>query len=96
VYLDAVWLEFLSFLEEEYGAIKLFLCRVGNIRSIADRVESTDHALTADDLAKQLSVSRITIFKQAKAGRIPSFRVGTCVRSTQGPLPIGYDPSNAT
>jgi hypothetical protein len=25
-------------------------------------------------------VSRITIFKQAKAGRIPSFRIGTCVR----------------
>jgi excisionase family DNA binding protein len=48
--------------------------------SIADRVEQTGHAMTADDLAKLLSVSRITIFKQAKAGRIPSFRIGTCVR----------------
>jgi hypothetical protein len=27
-----------------------------------------------------LAVSRITIFKQAKAGRIPSFRSGACVR----------------
>ena len=30
--------------------------------------------------SKMLAVSRITIFKQAKAGRIPSFRIGTCVR----------------
>jgi excisionase family DNA binding protein len=48
--------------------------------SIADQIEKTGHALTADDLAKLLSVSRVTIFKQAAAGRIPSFRVGTCVR----------------
>jgi excisionase family DNA binding protein len=34
----------------------------------------------ADELAHVLTVSRITIFKQAKAGRIPSFRIGTCVR----------------
>ncbi|MBZ5722297.1 MAG: helix-turn-helix domain-containing protein [Acidobacteriia bacterium] len=48
--------------------------------SLADQIEKTGHALTADELADVLSVSRITIFKQAKAGRIPSFRVGTCVR----------------
>lgn len=48
--------------------------------SLADKIERTGHALTADELASVLSVSRITIFKQAKAGRIPSFRIGTCVR----------------
>jgi excisionase family DNA binding protein len=48
--------------------------------TLADQIEQTGHALTADELASVLSVSRITIFKQAKAGRIPSFRVGTCVR----------------
>jgi len=48
--------------------------------TLADRVEQTDHALTAVELARLLSVSRITIFKQAKAGRIPSFHIGTCVR----------------
>ena len=48
--------------------------------SLADRIEQVDHALTADELANILAVSRITIFKQAKAGRIPSFRIGTCVR----------------
>ena len=46
----------------------------------ADQIEQTGRALTADELARVLSVSRITIFKQAKAGRIPSFRIGTCVR----------------
>lgn len=49
-------------------------------QSLADLIEQTTHALTAVELAGVLSVSRITIFKQAKTGRIPSFRVGTCVR----------------
>jgi excisionase family DNA binding protein len=48
--------------------------------SLADRIERMGRALTADELARMLTVSRITIFKQAKAGRIPSFRIGTCVR----------------
>ena len=48
--------------------------------SIADQIEKTGRALTAEELAKLLSVSKVTIFKHAAAGRIPSFRVGTCVR----------------
>src|SRR5260370_10378515 len=48
--------------------------------SLPDRIERIGRALTAAELAKMLTVSRITIFKQAKAGRIPSFRIGTCVR----------------
>ena len=48
--------------------------------TLADQIAHTGHALTADELAVILAVSRITIFKQAKAGRIPSFRIGTCVR----------------
>jgi excisionase family DNA binding protein len=39
-----------------------------------------DRAMTAEQLAGVLTVSKITIFKQAKAGRIPSFPIGTCVR----------------
>jgi len=50
------------------------------IMSIADQIEKIGRALTAEDLSKLLSVSKVTIFKQAAAGRIPSFRVGTCVR----------------
>ena len=48
--------------------------------SLPDGIERLGRALKADELAKMLNVSRITIFKQAKAGRIPSFRIGTCVR----------------
>jgi excisionase family DNA binding protein len=49
--------------------------------SLADRIERSERALTAAQLAELRTVSRITIFKQVKAGRIPSFRIGTCVRS---------------
>ena len=48
--------------------------------TLADRLERYERALTAEELAGLLAVSRVTIFKQAKAGRIPSFRIGTCVR----------------
>jgi excisionase family DNA binding protein len=48
--------------------------------SIADQIEKIGRALTAGELSKLLSVSKVTIFKHAAAGRIPSFRVGTCVR----------------
>jgi excisionase family DNA binding protein len=48
--------------------------------SIADQIEKIGRALTAEELAQLLSVSKVTIFKQAAAGRIPSFRVGTCLR----------------
>ncbi len=50
------------------------------VMSIADQIEKIGHALTAEELAKLLPVSKVTIFKHAAAGRIPSFRVGTCVR----------------
>jgi excisionase family DNA binding protein len=57
---------------------------VSEPKSLADQIESYRHALKAAELAEVLSVSRITVFKLAKSGRIPSFRVGTCVR---------FDPS---
>jgi excisionase family DNA binding protein len=50
------------------------------ISSLPDRIEQSGHALTAVELAELLAVSRITVFKLAKAGRRPSFRIGTCVR----------------
>ena len=48
--------------------------------SLPDHIEQYGHALTAGELAELLAVSRITLFKLAKAERIPSFRIGTCVR----------------
>jgi excisionase family DNA binding protein len=47
---------------------------------LPDQIEKIPHALTAAQLAQLLAVSRITIFKLAKARRIPCFRIGTCVR----------------
>ena len=38
------------------------------------------HALTAKTLAQLLRVSQVTIYKLAKAHKLPSFRVGTAVR----------------
>jgi excisionase family DNA binding protein len=48
--------------------------------TLAERIERMGRALNAGELADLLNVSKITIFKQAKGGRIPSFRIGTCVR----------------
>jgi excisionase family DNA binding protein len=43
-------------------------------------VESLDHGLTADELSKIIGVPARTLYRQAKAGRIPSFHVGFAVR----------------
>jgi excisionase family DNA binding protein len=53
---------------------------ISHAKSLPDQIERISHALTATELAEWLAVSRITVFKLAKAGRIPSFRIGTCVR----------------
>lgn len=37
-------------------------------------------AMTAKEVAEMLSISPKTVFKLARAGRIPSFRIGTAVR----------------
>jgi excisionase family DNA binding protein len=48
--------------------------------SLPDRIEQYGHALTAAELAELLAVSRVTVFKLVKRGRIPCFRIGCCVR----------------
>lgn len=48
--------------------------------SLPDQIERIPHALTAAELAQWLAVSRITVFKLAKRGTLPSFRIGSCVR----------------
>jgi excisionase family DNA binding protein len=53
---------------------------MSEVQSLPDQIERIGHALTAVELARMLAVSKVTVFKQAAAGRIPSFRVGTCVR----------------
>ena len=55
------------------------------LKSLASRIKARQHALTAEELADCLKVSRLTILRRAKRGTIPSFRVGSCVR---------FDPAN--
>jgi excisionase family DNA binding protein len=47
---------------------------------IEDRILAFPRALEAGELADLLGVKKGTIYKQAKTGAIPSFRVGTSVR----------------
>ena len=55
------------------------------LMSLASRIKATHHAMTAEELADLLRVSRLTILRRAKRRTIPSFRVGSCVR---------FDPAN--
>jgi len=52
----------------------------GSSRTLADRIADSRKALTAYKLAELLSVSAISIFRLAKRGVIPAFRVGTSLR----------------
>jgi excisionase family DNA binding protein len=62
------------------GLSRADLALAGSPLSLADRIERFGHALNARQLAAFLAVSTIVIYKLAKSNRIPSFRIGTCVR----------------
>jgi len=47
---------------------------------ISERIASHTKALTADELADIMNIDRVTVYRQAKEGILPSFRIGTCVR----------------
>jgi hypothetical protein len=47
------------------------------LMSLDSRIKAIHRALTAEELADLLQMSRITILRRAKRGRIPSFRVGS-------------------
>lgn len=49
-------------------------------QSLADRIAGMRRALRAEELAELLAVSKISIYKAARTGRIPSFNIGTSVR----------------
>jgi excisionase family DNA binding protein len=51
-----------------------------DVSSLPQRIEGIKRAITASELAELLAISPITVYKMAKAGRLPSFRVGTAVR----------------
>ena len=48
--------------------------------SIIEGIEKNPRALTAQEVAEILRVSDMTIYRLAKAGGIPSFKVGNSLR----------------
>ena len=48
--------------------------------SLAEQIEKMGRALTADDLAQFLSVSKVQVYKLASEGKIPCFRIGMSLR----------------
>jgi Helix-turn-helix domain len=59
--------------------------------SIKERIVSFDGALDAEDLSKILKVDKASIYKQARQGTIPSFRIDTMVRFDPKALCEWYD-----
>lgn len=50
------------------------------VMKLAEQIEKIGRALTADDLARFLSISKVAIYKYAAEGTIPSFRIGVSLR----------------
>ena len=48
--------------------------------SIVEQLERLDRALTSKDLERLLTVSKATISREAAAGRLPCFRIGSSLR----------------
>jgi excisionase family DNA binding protein len=48
--------------------------------NLPDEIESQKNAINVEWLATKLNVSPKTLYKMAKRGRIPSFRIGYSVR----------------
>jgi len=48
--------------------------------TIAERIFTAGHALTANELADILNVSRAFLYRLAADGKLPSFRLGSAIR----------------
>src|SRR5580704_9692200 len=57
---------------------------------VSENLARSEFETTGEKIAVRYTVSHVTSFKQAKAGRIPSFRIGTCVALTHERWRIGY------
>jgi excisionase family DNA binding protein len=51
-----------------------------NAQSLAQHIENWGRALTAPELAALLSVHVLTIYRLAKSGHIPCYRIGSSLR----------------
>jgi len=59
---------------------------VSEPKSLADQIANHQGALTAKELSELLAISPILLYKMAKTGRIPSLRIGSCVRFCPGTI----------
>jgi hypothetical protein len=57
----------------------------GDSRSLPQQIEETKKATAANEIAEILAVSPITVYKPAKEGGLPNFRVGAAVTLVRGP-----------
>jgi excisionase family DNA binding protein len=48
--------------------------------SLAERFERWPRALNATEVSEILNIDKVTVYKLAKRGVFPSFRIGGCVR----------------
>ncbi|MGH9521053.1 MAG: helix-turn-helix domain-containing protein [Terriglobales bacterium] len=48
--------------------------------SLPERLLAIDRALTAPELATLLNVHKLTIYRAVKEGRLPAFRIFSCLR----------------
>jgi len=42
--------------------------------------------MTIEEVARKLRISKSTVYKYAEAGRIPSFKIGSCRRFFEGEM----------
>jgi excisionase family DNA binding protein len=62
-----------------------------NGMSVREKLVSFPRPLTASELAETLNVPEQQVYRQARAGEIPSFRVGNTVRFEPRALCAWYD-----
>jgi excisionase family DNA binding protein len=51
-----------------------------SIPDITEQLENFGYALSASELARILSLHRLTVYKLARSGRLPHFRIANMVR----------------
>ncbi len=48
--------------------------------SIPDSIEAVGRALTAPELAKYLHLHKLTVYRLARAGKLPHYRIASSIR----------------
>ncbi|HXY13638.1 MAG TPA: helix-turn-helix domain-containing protein [Terriglobales bacterium] len=57
-----------------------------DVHSLASIILAGKGAMTAKQLSEYLGISSVTLLRRARAGKLPSFRVGGSVRFDRGAI----------